>query len=139
MRAVCIARHRYLSEHIASVFADIDVHAVPAVGFEEGIALARRTGPSLVLCEYDLLAMAPLHRWERDRELGAIPIIAVSLTRRPEEAHLADTNGIAGFLYLPTLSAEDAWRVLHAATGHAVRPPGDALAWRWGQPRERRP
>jgi hypothetical protein len=32
-----------------------------------------------------------------------VPIIAVSLTRHPGDAHLADVNGIAGFLYLPTL------------------------------------
>ena len=133
MRAVCIARHRFLSEHYATFFEALAVQGVAAVGFEEGMRVAREEQPDLVLCDYELLLAAPLARWGRDPVLAAIPIVAVSLTRRPEEAPLAGKSGVVGFLYLPTLRAEDARRVLRAAElGRAqrrVRPPADALRW----------
>jgi hypothetical protein len=44
-----------------------------------------------------------------------MPVIAVSLTRRPHEAHLLDVNGIAGFLYLPLLDRDAAMRIISAA------------------------
>jgi hypothetical protein len=129
MRAVCIARHRFLSEHIVSIFGAIDIVSTPAVGFDEGMRKARAELPDLVICDYDLLVSAPLAEWERDEWLGVIPIIAVSLTRRPEEAHLMDTNGIAGFLYLPTIDQDAVARIVHAATMRRIRPPVDALRW----------
>jgi hypothetical protein len=91
--------------------------------------LSRTHLPDLVICDYDLLVSAPLAQWECDETLGAVPIIAVSLTRRPEEAHLMDTNGIAGFLYLPTLEEGMVSRIVHAATTRRIRPPADALRW----------
>jgi hypothetical protein len=129
MRAVCIARHRILSEHYRDRFAAIGLQVSPAVGFEEGMRLARRDFVDVVLCDYDLLVAAPLEMWERDPVLSEIPIVAVSLTRRPEEAHVVDVNGIAGFLYLPTLSDTDAACMLRAFTGTGVRPPAEALRW----------
>ena len=133
MRAVCIARHRFLSEHYATFFEALAVEGVTAVGFEEGMRAAREELPDLVLCDYDLLLAAPLARWQSDPVLAAIPIVAVSLTRRPEEAPLGGKHGVVGYLYLPTLRDEDARRVLHAAgVGRGerrVRPPTDALRW----------
>lgn len=129
MHAVCIARHRYLSEHYRAYFADIGIRAIPAVGFDEGMALARRERAELVLCDYDLLVSAPLDRWERDVTLRGVPIVAVSLTRRPEDAHALDVNGIAGFLYIPTLTPDEAACMIRAATGRGVRPPADVLRW----------
>jgi hypothetical protein len=52
------------------------------------------------------------------------------MTRHPGEVHVMDVNGIAGFLYLPTLDAEDACRLLAAVrrkTG-AINPPS-VLPW----------
>ena len=132
MRAVCIARHRFLSEHYATFFEALAVDGVTAVGFDEGIRLARAERPDIVLCDYDLLAAAPLAQWTGDSALAGIPIVAVSLTRRPDEAMLSGKSGVVGYLYLPTLHADDARRVRRAATaGRAgsVRPPADALRW----------
>jgi hypothetical protein len=134
MRAVCIARHRFLSDHICLVFSSLDIECLTAVGFDEGLSVARSERPNLVLCEYDLLLNAPLSKWEEDPALANIPVIAVSLTRRPEEAHAAEGNGIAGFLYLPSLTPDSAWRVLRAATGMPVRAPSRVLSWDAEQP-----
>lgn len=73
----------------------------------------------MVVCEYELLATLPLDGWECDEVLRCTPVVAVSLTRRSDEVNPLDANGIAGFLYLPTLTRGDAQKLLHAA---AVRP-----------------
>ena len=91
--------------------------------------MARRRTVDLVLCDYDLLATWDLHAWERDPQLVRLPLVAVSLTRRPNEVHLLDINGIAGFLYLPTLSADMAYRVLGAASRPVSPPPEARLEW----------
>lgn len=130
MRAVCIARHRILSDHICSIFREIGVECEPVVGFREGMAAARASFPDVVICDYDLLVAAPLSEWERDSLLAEVPVIAVSLTRRPEEAQLVDANGIAGFLYLPVLDEDAIARVVHAATARrGVRAPERSFGW----------
>ncbi|HEY9449086.1 MAG TPA: hypothetical protein VIQ60_05005 [Gemmatimonadaceae bacterium] len=138
MRAVCISRHRILSDHVCSIFRDTGVECQPVVGFQEGMTVTRSVFPDVVICDYDLLVAAPLADWERDPLLSEVPIIAVSLTRRPEEAHLADTNGIAGFLYLPLLADGDAVRMVKAACArgdasgersHGIRVPDSAFRW----------
>jgi len=60
---------------------------------------------------YELLQRTPL--------MLDFPVIAVSLTRHAEELHLLDVDGIAGFLYLPTLNEAAALKILQAA---ATRP-----------------
>ena len=90
-----------------------------AVGLEAAVEAARRASPDVVICDYDLLATIPLEKWEHDGLLSKTPVIAVSLTRHAEELHLLDVNGIAGFLYLPTLEQAPALKILHAA---AARP-----------------
>jgi len=85
------------------------------VGLDDAIEAAAEQQPDAVVCDYDLLATIPLDGWERDPLLSRLPVIAVSLTRRPEEVHLLDVNGIAGFLYLPTLEHSQALQVLSAA------------------------
>jgi hypothetical protein len=110
-----VGRHRFLSEHLAAVFREIGVETTWAVGLEEALAAARPVPPDVVICDYDLLATVSIERWEQDELLARRPVIAVSLTRRPEEQHLLDVNCIAGCLYLPTLAATDARTVLAAA------------------------
>jgi len=86
--------------------------------------------PDAVICDYDLLATISLTEWERDPTLSDVPVIAVSLTRHPGEAHLLDVNGIAGFLYLPTLDREDARRLLAAIRPTRTRiDPPNVLPW----------
>ena len=119
LSALCIARHCFLSEHIARYFARMGVITSEAVGLEAAVEAARRASPDVVICDYDLLATIPLEKWEHDGLLSKTPVIAVSLTRHAEELHLLDVNGIAGFLYLPTLEQAPALKILHAA---AARP-----------------
>ena len=66
-----------------------------------------------------LVVLVPLEQWEHDDLLSRTPVVAVSLTRHAEELQLLDVNGIAGFLYLPTLDRSAAMRILSAA---AARP-----------------
>ena len=114
MKALCVGRHRYLSDHFGQFFRRLGVDAASVVGITDAIEAAREQRPDIVFCEYDLLATMPLESWERDPFLSRVPVIAVSLTRRADEMHLLDINNIAGFFYLPALTDEDARRLLHA-------------------------
>jgi hypothetical protein len=114
LKALCVGRHRYLSDHFGQFFRRLGVDAASVVGITDAIEAAREQRPDIVFCEYDLLATMPLESWERDPFLSRVPVIAVSLTRRADEMHLLDINNIAGFFYLPALTDEDARRLLHA-------------------------
>jgi len=103
-----------LSDHLASLFRGFGAETAPAVGLEDALEVARGFAPAAVVCDYDLLATVSLTAWERDAMLSRVPIVAVSLTRRPEEVHLLDVNNVAGFLYLPALEHEDGVRLLAA-------------------------
>jgi len=90
-----------------------------AVGLQAAVDTAAAVSPDVVICDYDLLATIPLDGWEDNDLLSQTPVIAVSLTRHAQELALLDVNGIAGFLYLPTLEHAPAMKILHAA---AARP-----------------
>lgn len=113
MKALCVGRHRYLSDHFGQFFRKLGVDAKCVVGVPDAIDAAREHRPDIVFCEYDLLATVPLEPWERDPFLSRVPVIAVSLTRRSDEMHLLDINNIAGFFYLPALTDDDARKLLH--------------------------
>jgi len=115
MRVLCVGRHPFLSAHLCRFFDALNVETRPVVGLDDAIEAAAACQPDAVVCDYDLLATISLEGWERDPLLSRLPVIAVSLTRRPEEVHLMDVNGIAGFLYLPTLERERALQMLSAA------------------------
>ena len=119
LRALCIARHCILSEHIARFFAEMGILTTNAVGLDSAICGVPDWRPDVVICDYDLLSTVPLEQWESDQLLSRTPVVAVSLTRHAEELQLLDVNGIAGFLYLPTLDQSAALRILYAA---AARP-----------------
>ena len=119
LRALCIARHSFLSAHIARYFAEMGVATTDAVGLDSAAKAAADDSPDVVICDYDVLASIPLEEWEHDVLLSNTPVVAVSLTRHAEELQLLDVNGIAGFLYLPTLESAPALRILRAA---AARP-----------------
>jgi DNA-binding NarL/FixJ family response regulator len=86
-----------------------------AVGLDSAARAAKDVSPDVVICDYDVLAAIPLQEWEDDVLLSNTPVIAVSLTRNAEELQLLEANGIAGFLYLPTLEEAPALRILRAA------------------------
>ena len=115
LRVLCVGRHRYLGDHLSEYFRDDAIETSCAVGADEAVARAHELRPDVVVTDYDLLASMPIERWEDDVVLSRTPVIAVSLTRRPDEAHLLDVNGIAGFLYLPGMAREDAVRLVRAA------------------------
>jgi hypothetical protein len=124
LKALCVGRHRYLSDHFGQFFRKLGVDAMSVVGISDAISAAHEHMPDVVFCEYDLLATVPLEPWERDPLLSRIPVIAVSLTRRADEMHLLDVNNIAGFFYLPALTEDDARRLLHAvrpSAGYSLR------------------
>jgi hypothetical protein len=114
MRILCIGRHSVLGDHIASLFRDFGAETQAAVGLAEALDAAPSFAPHAVVCDYDLLATVSLADWERDPLLSRVPVVAVSLTRRPEEVHLLDVNNVAGFLYLPSLEREDGVRLVAA-------------------------
>ncbi len=119
LRALCIARHCFLSEHIARYFAQMGLSTTNAVGLDSALESHNGPPPDVVICDYDLLASIPFEMWENDGLLSRTPVIAVSLTRNVEELHLFDANGIAGFLYLPKLEQASALRILHAAASRS--------------------
>ena len=119
LRALCVARHCFLSEHIARYFAQMGVATTNAVGLDLAVESMGDVSPDVVICDYDLLATISLDKWENDGLLSKTPVVAVSLTRHAEELHLLDVNGIAGFLYLPTLEEAPALKILHAAAARS--------------------
>jgi hypothetical protein len=124
LKALCVGRHRYLSDHYGQFFAKLGVDTECVVGISNAVDVAHAQQPDIVFCDYDLLATVPLEPWEQDPFLSRVPVIAVSLTRRADEMHLLDVNNIAGFFYLPALSDDDAKRLLHAvrpSAGYSLR------------------
>jgi len=115
LHALCVGRHEFVSEHIGRYFGALGLTTECVVGVESAVDAARHTAPDVILCEYDLLTSFPLAVWENDERLSRTAVIGVSLTRRPSEMLPLDVNGVAGFLYLPTLDAENARRVINAA------------------------
>lgn len=135
LRALCITRHAYLSEHVCRLFAAYGLDTTPAVGLERALALSRARTFDLVLCDYDLLAAQPLETLAQDGFPARTPLVAVSLRRPPEEAQWLGSSGIADYVYLPTLDRATALRVLDAcqavATGYSLPSP-------FASPQERR-
>ena len=115
LRALCVGRHRFLADHFARFFAGLGVETADAVGLDHALVVSRTFRPQVVICEYEVLATLSLEGWEQDELLSGMPVIAVSLTRQPHEAHLLDVNGIGGFLYLPLLDRAAAVRIISAA------------------------
>jgi DNA-binding NarL/FixJ family response regulator len=109
-----------LSDHFGLYFRDLGLDTECVVGVDGALAAARRSAPDVVICDYDLLATTQLGDWERDAVLSRVPVVAVSLTRRPSEGHLLDVNGIAGFLYMPTLTRDEALTALAGARRRAA-------------------
>ena len=95
------------------------VATTDVVGLDAALERAADTSPDVVICDYDLLATLPLESWEANDLLSQTPVIAISLTRHAQELHLLDVNGIAGFLYLPTLEPAPAMKILQAAAARS--------------------
>lgn len=93
-------------------FRGIGLECMCVVGITEAVEAAHVQRPDVVFGDYDLLSTHPLGELEADRTLSRVPLLAVSLSRRGDDAPPLALNEIAGSLYLPTLSAHDVRRVL---------------------------
>jgi hypothetical protein len=111
----------FLGEHICSIMRSAGIDCQSVIGLREGMDVSRAARPDVVICDYDLLATAPRHEWQLASGRAESPIVAVSLTRRPEEAHLVDGRTIAGFLYLPSVDSADVERTVLDATARSAR------------------
>ena len=128
MRMLCVGRHEFLSEHLCRYFRDLGAQCAPAVGTADAVVQAEAFEPSLVVADSELLTPAVLDSWSRDESLRDIPVVAVSLTRRPNEAISAELCGLAGVMYLPALSRAEALALLEGAwRPSGVTAPADAL------------
>ena len=116
MRLLCVGRHEYLSEHLCRLFGALDVQCEFATGVLAAPMAAAHFEPDVVVADGDLLSPGVLEAWSRDEALQEVPVLAVSLTRRPEEYTPVELSGIAGVIYLPNLKACDALSLLRAAS-----------------------
>lgn len=112
MRVLCVARHPILSEHLCRFFERFDVAAVGCVGVRQARSLISAYDPDVAICDYDLLTAQQLEQWQRDAAACRVPIVAVSLTKRPNQVRVFDAPGVVGFLYLPTVSPITAQQLL---------------------------
>ena len=103
MRLLCVGRHAYLSEHLCRYFRELGADCSAAVGASDALTLATSYEPHAIICDCDLITPALLDEWAVEPRMTDVPLIAVSLTRRPEELPPVELLGVAGVLYLPTL------------------------------------
>src|SRR3954467_7181340 len=101
MRLLCVGRHAYLSEHLCRYFRGLGADCAAAVGANDAHAGAKSFEPHIVVCDCDLITPSLLDEWSALPGLSDVPLVAVSLTRRPEELPPVDLLGVAGVLYLP--------------------------------------
>jgi hypothetical protein len=132
MRVLCVGRHAYLSEHLCRYFGKLGAECESVVGATEVPAAASRFEPHIVVSDSDLLTPALLDLWSGDAALAGLPVLAVSLTRRPEDAPPAAVTGLAGVIYLPGLDRAQGLALLAGA----YRPRGvqSPLDWQVSMP-----
>jgi len=128
MRLLCVGRHAYLSEHLCRYFRELGADCAAAVGASDAHVMAERFEPHVVVCDCDLITPALLDEWASDPILSDVPLVAVSLTRRPEEMPPLELLGVAGVLYLPALEAVQLKALIAGAhRRRGVMPP---VGWR---------
>jgi hypothetical protein len=80
----------------------------------------------VVVSDCDLLTPGLLDAWATEPCLAQVPVLAVSLTRRPEESLPESSTGVMGVVYLPGLDREQALAMLEGAfRPRGVTPPSD--------------
>lgn len=103
MRVLCVGRHAYLSEHLCRLFREAGAECEPAVGGAEALRIAARFEPDVAVCDSDLVTPALLAPWALDPVLAEVPVLAVTLTHRPDDQPAAAPNELAAAVYLPAL------------------------------------
>jgi chemotaxis response regulator CheB len=127
MRVLCVGRHAFLSEHLCRYFQHAGAECEPAVGAEDALRLASQFEPHAVVCDCELITPALLDSWAQEPALATVPVLAVSLTRRPAESAPADAVGLAAVIYLPGVSRDQAAALLASV----CRPRGVAAPNAW--------
>jgi hypothetical protein len=127
MRLVCVGRHAYLSEHLCRYFRGLGADCAGAVGATDALAVASLHEPHVVVCDCDLITPALLDEWSTAPSVSEVPLIAVSLTRRPEDLPPLELLGVAGVLYLPALERDQVWSLLSGA--HRRRGVAPPIGW----------
>ncbi|MDQ2665764.1 MAG: hypothetical protein M3Z05_07110 [Gemmatimonadota bacterium] len=115
MRLVCVARHVFLAEHLCRIFGELGVQCEHAVGIVAAGELAGSFEPHLVVVEDALLSPTVLDGWGAIRALREVPVLAVSLTHRPEECVSVEMSGLAGVIFLPALNREEVLALMEGA------------------------
>lgn len=103
MRVLCVGRHAYLSEHLCRLFGEVGAECEPAVGGPEALRIAARFEPHVVVCDSDLVTPALLVSWALEPMLADVPVLAVTLTHRPDDHATGASNELAAAVYLPAL------------------------------------
>ena len=132
MRVLCVGRHAFLSEHLCRVFREAGAECEPAVGAAEALRRAAEFEPHIVVSDCDLLTPSMLESWTGEPALANVPVLAVSLTRRPEESMPMDLCGPAAVIYLPALEKQQAASLL--ASLHRPRGVTAPASWRANVP-----
>jgi hypothetical protein len=128
MRLLCVGRHAYLSEHLCRYFRDLGADCAAAVGASDALRVAAEYEPHIVVCDCDLITPTLLTEWAAERNIGDVPLLAVSLTRRPEDLPPVEMLGVAGVLYLPAIERSQMQALLAGAhRPRGVMPP---IGWR---------
>jgi hypothetical protein len=130
MRVLCVGRHAFLSEHLCRVFGAAGGLCEPVVGTNAVSQAAARFEPQVVICEGDLLTSAVLESWAREPSLTDVPVIAVTLTPRPDDVLPAELPGTdaAATIYLPSLDRAHVAALLDSA--RSPRGVSAPLQWR---------
>ena len=128
MRLLCVGRHAYLSEHLCRYFQELGADCTAAVGASEALNLVSRYEPHAVVCDCDLITPTLLDEWAVEPRMTDVPLIAVSLTRRPEELPPVELLGVAGVLYLPALERSQVLALLAGA--HRRRGVVPPIGWK---------
>lgn len=130
MRVLCVGRHMFLSEHLCRFFDKLGAECTPAVGVAEVVAVAEWFDPHVIVADCDLLSSNLLDEWSRLPSLREVSVVAVSLTRRPEESVAPDICGSSAVVYLPRLGREQALALIAGADRPrgVVIPPGADLS-----------
>ena len=127
MRLLCVGRHAYLSEHLCRYFRELGADCTASVGVTQVLHLATGCEPHAIVCDCDLISPALLDEWAAEPSLAGVPLLAVSLTRRPEELPPVELLGVAGVLYLPALERSQLVSLLAGA--HRRRGVAPPIGW----------
>jgi hypothetical protein len=127
MRVLCVGRHAYLSEHLCRYFRELGAECEPAVGGANALRVAGSFEPHAVVCDSDLVTTALFDSWAASQALAGVPVLAVSLTHRPDDMPPSPHAALARTIYLPGLDRDQAIALL--ANMHRPRGVSAPVGW----------